>query len=66
MAKEKMADLYIPGRMLCRSAYNLLLIYDIMNRIYRSTINPKHTNHDEVHGFHQVIQNCRHLALLQT
>ncbi|KAK1619043.1 hypothetical protein QYE76_024560 [Lolium multiflorum] len=51
MAKEKMADLYIPGRMLCGSAYNLLPVYDIMNRIYRSTINPKHTNHDEVHGF---------------
>ncbi|KAK1630876.1 hypothetical protein QYE76_005191 [Lolium multiflorum] len=51
MAKEKMADLYIPGRMLCGSAYHLLPVYDIMNRIYRSTINPKHTNHDEVHGF---------------
>ncbi|KAK1678322.1 hypothetical protein QYE76_039170 [Lolium multiflorum] len=51
MAKEKMANLYIPGRMLCGSAYNLLPVYDIMNRIYRSTINPKDTNHDEVHGF---------------
>ncbi|KAK1682939.1 hypothetical protein QYE76_043787 [Lolium multiflorum] len=51
MAKEKMANLYIPGRMLCGSAKNLLPVYDIMNRIYRSTINPKHTNHDEVHGF---------------
>ncbi|KAK1664063.1 hypothetical protein QYE76_052222 [Lolium multiflorum] len=51
MAKEKMVDLYIRGRVLCGSAYNLLLVYDIMNCIYRSTINPKHTNHDEVHGF---------------
>ncbi|KAK1605343.1 hypothetical protein QYE76_029016 [Lolium multiflorum] len=51
MAKEKMAHLYIPGRMLCGSAYNLLPVYDIMNRIYRSTLNPKDTNHDEVHGF---------------
>jgi hypothetical protein len=51
MAKEKMADLYIRGRMLCGSTKNLLPVYDIMNRIYRSTINPKHTNHDEVHGF---------------
>jgi hypothetical protein len=51
MAKEKMANLYIPGRMLCGSAYNLLPVYDIMYRIYRSTINPKDTNHDEVHGF---------------
>ncbi|KAK1680363.1 hypothetical protein QYE76_041211 [Lolium multiflorum] len=37
--------------MLCGSAYNLLPVYDIMNRIYRSTINTKDTNHDEVHGF---------------
>jgi hypothetical protein len=51
MAKEKMADLYIRGRMLCGSTKGLLPVYDIMNRIYRSTINPKHTNHDEVHGF---------------
>ncbi|KAK1606335.1 hypothetical protein QYE76_030008 [Lolium multiflorum] len=51
MTKEKMANLYIPGRTLCGSAYHLLPVYDIMNRIYRSTINPKHTNHDEVHGF---------------
>ncbi|KAK1668094.1 hypothetical protein QYE76_056253 [Lolium multiflorum] len=51
MAKEKMADLYIRGRMLCGSTKGLLPVYDIMNRIYRGTINPKHTNHDEVHGF---------------
>lgn len=51
MAKEKMADLYIRGRMLCGSTKGLLPVYDIMNRIYRSTINLKHTNHDEVHGF---------------
>jgi hypothetical protein len=51
MAKEKMVSLYIPGRTLCGSAYNLLPVYNIMNRIYRNTINPKHTNQDEVHGF---------------
>ncbi|KAK1698641.1 hypothetical protein QYE76_015338 [Lolium multiflorum] len=51
MSKDKMANLYIPGRMMCGSAYDLLPTYDIMNRIYRNTINPKHTNQDEVHGF---------------
>jgi hypothetical protein len=51
MSKDKMVNLYIPGRVLCGSAYDLLLTYDIMNRIYRNTINPKNTNHDEVHGF---------------
>ncbi|KAK1619424.1 hypothetical protein QYE76_024941 [Lolium multiflorum] len=51
MSKDMMINLYIPGHALCGSAYNLLPTYDIMNRIYRSTINPKHTNHDEVHGF---------------
>jgi hypothetical protein len=51
MSKDKMVNLYIDGRALCGSAYDLLPTYDILNRIYRNTINPKHTNHDEVHGF---------------
>jgi hypothetical protein len=51
MSKDKMVNLYIPGRALCSSAYHLLPTYDIMNRIYRNTINPKNTNQDEVHGF---------------
>jgi hypothetical protein len=46
MTKEKMLNLYIPERTLCGSAYHILPVYDIMNRIYRSTINPKHTNQD--------------------
>ncbi|KAK1680865.1 hypothetical protein QYE76_041713 [Lolium multiflorum] len=32
-------------------AYDLLPTYDIMNRIYRNTINLKNTNQDEVHVF---------------
>jgi hypothetical protein len=51
MSKDKMVNLYLPGRVMCGSAYDLLPTYDIMNRIYRNTINPKHTNNDEVHGF---------------
>ncbi|KAK1663542.1 hypothetical protein QYE76_051701 [Lolium multiflorum] len=51
MSKDKMINLYLPTRALCGSAYDLLPTYDIMNRIYRNTFNPKHTNHDEVHGF---------------
>ncbi|KAK1664264.1 hypothetical protein QYE76_052423 [Lolium multiflorum] len=43
MRKDKMANLYLPGRMMCGSAYDLLPTYDIMNRVYRNTINPKHT-----------------------
>jgi hypothetical protein len=51
MSKDKMVNLYIDGRALCGSAYDLLPTYDILNHIYHNTINPKHTNHDEVHGF---------------
>jgi hypothetical protein len=51
MSKDKMVNLYIAGRAVCGSAYDLLPTFDIMNRIYRNTVNPKNTNHDEVHGF---------------
>ena len=51
MAKDKMIDLYIPGRACCGSAYDLLPTYDIFNRIFRNTLNPKKGNLDEVHGF---------------
>ena len=53
LSKDKMvdADLYIAGRALAGSAYNLKPIYDIMLRIYRSVLNPKVRNFDQVHGF---------------
>ncbi|KAK1664681.1 hypothetical protein QYE76_052840 [Lolium multiflorum] len=49
--KDKMINLYIAGRAVCGSAYDLLPTYDIMNQIFRNTINPKKSNQDEVHGF---------------
>lgn len=51
MSKDKMVNLYIIGRVLCGSAYDLLPTFDIMNHIYRNTIKPKHSNQDEFHGF---------------
>ena len=53
MIKDKMvdADLYIAGRALAGSAYHLKPTYDIMLRIYRSVLNPKVGNFDQVHGF---------------
>ena len=51
MAKDKMVDLYIAGRALAGSAYELLPTYDIMLRIYRAVLNPKVGNFDQVHGF---------------
>ena len=53
MVKDQMvdADLYIAGRALAGSAYHLLPTYDIMLRIYRSVLNPKVGNFDQVHGF---------------
>ena len=53
MVKDKMvdADLYIAGRALAGSAYDLLPTYDIMLHIYWSVLNPKVGNFDQVHGF---------------
>jgi hypothetical protein len=51
MAKRKMVELYIAKRSCCGSAYDLLPTYDILNRIYRNTVNIKKGNHDEVHDF---------------
>ncbi|KAK1621249.1 hypothetical protein QYE76_026766 [Lolium multiflorum] len=51
MSKDKMVNLYIAGRAVCGSAYDLLPTFDIMNHIYRNTVNPKKSNKDEVHGF---------------
>ena len=53
MLKDLMvdADLYIAGHALARSAYHLKPTYDIMLRIYRSVLNPKVGNFDQVHGF---------------
>ncbi|KAK1692594.1 hypothetical protein QYE76_009291 [Lolium multiflorum] len=60
MSKDKMVNLYLPGRVMCGSAYDLLPTYNIMNRIYRNTINPKHSNQDEVHGFLVKLLLCTH------
>ena len=53
MLKDVMvdADLYIAGRALAGSAYHLKPVYDIMLRIYRSVLNPKVGNFDQVHGY---------------
>jgi hypothetical protein len=49
--KEKMIDLYLVGRAMCGSAYDLLPTYDLMLRVFRNTVNPEKGNLDEFHGF---------------
>jgi hypothetical protein len=51
MNKDKMVNLYIARSVVCESAYDLLPTFEIMNRIYRNTVNPKHTNQEKFHGF---------------
>ena len=53
MAKDRMVDaeLYIPGWESAGSSYKLRPTYDILLRIYRSVLNPKVGNFDQVHGY---------------
>jgi hypothetical protein len=51
MSKDKMIGFYNAGRACCGSAYDILPTYDIMNRVFHNTFDPKKGNIDEVHGF---------------
>jgi hypothetical protein len=50
-AKKHLTHLYILGWGIPGDTKNLLLVYEIMHRIYREVLNPKVGNIDQIHGF---------------